>query len=141
MPTGSIPETSKVGTPLYSIHFRWHQWCPHYRGSTVVSYPVRVCLPVRKSLVNKVEFLSWAYSPKVVRTNRSVCEIGNYYLALPVTKVYAIPRNSTWFTRPFLLVRGWGSGDETRNVSPHERVGSGEETRNISPRERVGVWG
>ena len=27
-----------------------------------------------------------------------------------VTKVCASPRNSTWFTRPFLLVRGWGLG-------------------------------
>ena len=29
-------ETSKVRTPLYSGHFRWHQWCPHYRGSTII---------------------------------------------------------------------------------------------------------
>ena len=27
-----------------------------------------------------------------------------------VAKVPASPRNSTWFTRPFLLVRGWGLG-------------------------------
>ena len=33
-----------------------------------------------------------------------------------VTKTCASPTNSTWFTRPFLLVRRWGSGDET---SPH----------------------
>ena len=25
-----------------------------------------------------------------------------------VAKAPASPRNSTWFTRPFLLVRGWG---------------------------------
>ena len=28
-------------------------------------------------------------------------------------KVHANPRNSTRFTRSILLVRGWGSGDET----------------------------
>ena len=32
-PTGNILETSEVGTPG---HFRWYQWCPHHRGSTVV---------------------------------------------------------------------------------------------------------
>ena len=35
-PTRNIPEASEVGTPLYSGHFRWQRWCPHYRGSTVV---------------------------------------------------------------------------------------------------------
>ena len=35
-PTKNILETSEVGTPLYSGHFRWHQLCLHYRGSTVV---------------------------------------------------------------------------------------------------------
>ena len=66
------------------------------------------------------------------------CEIANYYVALPyniqiyssiraffeqvfrkifwtllgytVTKAPASPRNLTWSTRPFLLVRGWGLG-------------------------------
>ena len=33
-----------------------------------------------------------------------------------VAKACAIPSNSTWFTRPFLLVRGWGLG--TRLVLP-----------------------
>ena len=31
-------------------------------------------------------------------------------LGYNVAKVSASPRNSTWFTRPFLLVRGWGLG-------------------------------
>ena len=31
-------------------------------------------------------------------------------LGYTVAKVPASPRNSTWFTRPFLLVRGWGMG-------------------------------
>ena len=43
-PTGNIPETSKVRTPLYSGHFRWHQWCLHYRGSTAD------CIAVFKAL-------------------------------------------------------------------------------------------
>ena len=34
----NIQETSEVGTSLYSGHFRWHQWCPHYRRSTVYNY-------------------------------------------------------------------------------------------------------
>ena len=35
-----------------------------------------------------------------------------------VTKVHASPRNSTWFTRPFLLVRERGlTGDETSVMS------------------------
>ena len=72
------------------------------------------------------------------------CEIGNYYVALPLqhssirtffelvgckmfwlllgyiaTKAWANPRNLTLLTRPFLLVRGWEG----------ERVGSGNKTR------------
>ena len=35
-PIGNILEAFKVGTPLYSGDFRWHQWCLHYRGSTVL---------------------------------------------------------------------------------------------------------
>ena len=31
-------------------------------------------------------------------------------LGYTVAKAPASPRNSTWFTRPFLLVRGWGLG-------------------------------
>ena len=66
------------------------------------------------------------------------CEIANYYIALPlqhlspfeypyffwaifpqifwtllgytVAKAPASPRNLTWFTRPLLLLRGWGLG-------------------------------
>ena len=30
-----MPEMLKVETPLYLGQFRWHQWCPHYRGSNV----------------------------------------------------------------------------------------------------------
>ena len=80
--------------------------------------------------------ISWAYSPKVVMTNevaRSVIitnlttvkfvhlnlSIRTFFvgrkmfwslLGYIVAKVCASPRNSTWFTRPFLLVRGWGLG-------------------------------
>ena len=34
---------------------------------------------------------------------------------MSTTKVPASPRNSTWFTRPFLLVRGWGLGTTLSN--------------------------
>ena len=75
------------------------------------------------------------------------CKIGNYLVALPlqqfffistpvtipflswfsvncflgyvVAKLCASPKNLTWFTRPFLLVRGWGLG--TRLVTGMNR--------------------
>ena len=43
-------------------------------------------------------------------------------LGYTVAKAPASPRNSTWFTRPFLLVRGWGLG--TRLVWSMEKVSS-----------------
>ena len=81
--------------------------------------------------------ISWAYSQKVVMTNeikRSVFitlhfpyngKVFKIYLSIrtlfeqvwrktllgnTVAKVCASPRNSTWFTRLFLLVRGWDLG-------------------------------
>ena len=35
-----------------------------------------------------------------------------------VAKAYASPKNSTWFTRPFLLVRGWGLGTRLAFLPP-----------------------
>ena len=35
------------------------------------------------------------------------------------------PRNSTWFTRPFLLVRGWGLGTRLSAHMYHDGGGSG----------------
>ena len=35
-------------------------------------------------------------------------------LGYNVAKGCTSPRNSTWFTRPFLLVRGWGLGTRLR---------------------------
>ena len=95
--------------------------CPPH----LVSCPARVRLPARNGLVKEVEF-KWAYSPKVVRTNKllstsltgviNLCTFSEQIwrkmiwtlLNDTVTKVCASPRNSTWFTRPFLLMRGWG---------------------------------
>ena len=72
--------------------------------------------------------ISWAYYPKAVKTNeiaRSVIitysfpcnsKICTFLSRLStkasytVTKAHTSPRNSTWFTRPFLLVRGWDQG-------------------------------
>ena len=80
--------------------------------------------------------ISWAYSPKRWKTNEIVrslitsltlkfihlhssirtffewvfCKKFWTLLGYNVTKVPASPRNSTWFTRPFLLMRGWGLG-------------------------------
>ena len=102
--------------------------------SYVVSCPAHVHLPARNGLVSKVKFLglipqNWE--------DQWDCEIANYYVPYksyliicsspfkypyffePVSskifwlhchKTLASPRNSTWFTRPFLLVRGWGLG-------------------------------
>ena len=91
----------------------------------LVLCPAHTRLPARNGLMNLF--------PKSGKDQWD-CEIGNYYVALPsqqkfpylfeqvghqmfwsllgyiVAKVYASPRNSTWFTRPFLLVRGWGLG-------------------------------
>ena len=39
-PTGNIPEASEVQTPLYSGHFKWHQWSLHYGDSTVLQVEV-----------------------------------------------------------------------------------------------------
>ena len=93
--------------------------------------------------------ISWAYYPKRVITNeiaRSVIitlhslttvkfvhlhsSIRTFFervgrkmfcslLGYIVAKVCASPRNSTWFTRPFLLVRGWGLGTRLGWVVPH----------------------
>ena len=41
-------------------------------------------------------------------------------LGYNVAKECASPRNLTWFTRPFLLVRGWGLG--TRLTGPVHRT-------------------
>ena len=38
------------------------------------------------------------------------CEMFWLLLGYTVAKVCASPRNLTWLTRPFLLVRGWGLG-------------------------------
>jgi len=40
-------------------------------------------------------------------------------LGYNVAKASASPRNSTWFTRPFLLVRGWGLGTRLSNPLPY----------------------
>ena len=45
-------ETSEVGTPLYSGHFRWHQWCPYYRGSTVLHRRRRATLLLLCNILN-----------------------------------------------------------------------------------------
>ena len=84
--------------------------------------------------------ISWAYYPKVVTTNEiarlvimtytflTTVKFVHFHLSINtflsrfghrmfwsllgyiVAKVCASPRNSTWFTRPFLLARGWGLG-------------------------------
>ena len=43
-------------------------------------------------------------------------------LGYTVAKAPASPRNLTWFTRPFLLVRGWGLGTRLRVYVPHSKL-------------------
>ena len=49
------------------------------------------------------------------------------FLGYIVAKACASPRNSTWFTRPFLLVRGWGLRTRLFVPPTHPR-----------PRKRIG---
>ena len=43
-------------------------------------------------------------------------------LGYNVAKACASPRNSTWLTRPFLLIRGWGLGTRlVKNIPNNER--------------------
>ena len=93
----------------------------------IVSCVTHVCLPGRNSLVNEVGFLGLTYYQKVVRTNETVAlplQKRNFNLYFEdlyrfqmgfaviffkavdtVAKVYAC---TTWFTRPFFLVKRWG---------------------------------
>ena len=40
-------------------------------------------------------------------------------LGYTVAKAPTSPRNATWFTRPFLLVKGWGLGTRLGVSKPH----------------------
>ena len=105
---------------------------------TVVLY--QACAPPGKKWSGEWSWISRVYSPKVVKTNeivRSVIITWHFpykskkilmctgvsvpfwgvwdklvwmLLGYTVTRACASPRNSTWFTRPFFLVRGWGLG-------------------------------
>ena len=45
-------------------------------------------------------------------------------LGYNVAKASTSPRNSTWFTRPFLLVRGWGLGTKLHTHTPVIQAGN-----------------
>ena len=100
----------------------------------------RPCAPPGEKRSGEQSQTSWAYSPKVVMTNESVrlviitctslttlkfvhlhlgirtffervgCKMFWSLLGYVVEKAGTSPRNLTRFTRPFLLVRGWGLG-------------------------------
>ena len=101
------------------------------------------CMPPGEKWSGERSRISWAYPPKRWKTNEiarslflrstSLTTLKFLYLhssihtffervfrkillGYTVTKVPASPRNSTWFTILFLLVRGWGLG--TRLI-PH----------------------
>ena len=116
---------------------------------SLYSGPLVSCLPEGNSLHGERSRISWAYSPKVIRTNEiarlviitlynskiftssylNICTffewVWRMFVSLlgdTVAKVCTSPRNSTWFTRLFLLVRGWGL--ETRLLVPYHRTDS-----------------
>ena len=89
----------------------------------VISYPPHTRLPARNGLVNEVEFLGlipqnggrpmrFIHLHSSIRTffERVFRKLFWALLGYTVTKAPASPRNLTWSTRPFLLVRGWGLG-------------------------------
>ena len=107
--------------------------------SWLVSCPAHARLPARNGSGERSKIL-WAYSPKVVMTNEIVRSVVITYTFFTIVKFVhlhlsihtffervgckmfwsllgyigpkacASPRNLTWFTRPFLLVRRWGLG-------------------------------
>ena len=69
-------------------------------------------------------------------------------LGYTVAKAPTSPINSTWFPRPFLLVRGWGLGTRQHDPRPHHQTplsscsvegGSGDETMGASDDFLVGT--
>ena len=99
----------------------------------------RLHAPPSKKQSGEQSQVSWAYYPNIVMTNEIVRSVIITYtflitvkfvhlhssictffervcckmlllLGYIVAKACTSPRNSTWFTRPFLLVRGWGLG-------------------------------
>ena len=52
-PTGNIPETSELGTPLHNGQNFGFQWCPLLRGSTVVAFAA--CIATYLSFYVKIQ--------------------------------------------------------------------------------------
>ena len=107
----------------------------HAGRPPVVSCPSRACLPARNGLVIEVKFLGlipqkggtmrlqdhcstslttlkFIHLHSSIRTffERVFQKIFWTLLGYTVAKAPASSRNLTWFTRPLLLVRGWGLG-------------------------------
>ena len=61
-----------------------------YLGEVITSLVPRPCTPPGEKRSGERSQISWAYSPKVVRTNGD-CEIGNYYVALPLQQFISTP--------------------------------------------------
>ena len=123
-------------SPEESRGVRWSYTLATGEEVSLVTSP---CAPPGEKRSGERSRISWAYYPKVVRTNeiaRSVIimftslttakfvhhhsSIRTFlsglsekcfeHLGYTVAKECASPRNWTWFTRLFLLVRGWGLG-------------------------------
>ena len=105
-------------------------------GCVLTSLVTSPCPPPGEKRSGERSRVSWAYYPKAVKTNEIAWSVIITYnnkichlhmsirpffeqvvrkmfwtlLGYNVANVCASPRNSTSFTRPFLLVRGWGLG-------------------------------
>ena len=79
-------------------------------GVVVVSCPACACLLARNGLVNEVEFLGFIPTNLFVSIRVFEQVWRKTLLGYNAIKACASPRNLTWLTRPFLLMRGWGLG-------------------------------
>ena len=112
-----------------------------------------LCAPPGEKQSGKQKLTFWGLFQKVVRTNEIArlviitqhfpynskifistqvsvpffewiwCKMFRMLLSYTVAKVFANPRNLTWFTRLFLLVREWGLGTRLGLTRSWMRIG------------------
>ena len=114
----------KLVTSSVHLSYRLGYCFPHVDGVQAhLSLMPSLCVPLGKILSGERSRISWAYYPKVVRTNEIMTSLGGMSVKcfercqVTLLQKHVLAQEiSTWFTRPFLLVRGWGLG--TRLGSP-----------------------
>ena len=103
-------------------------WSSQYISLMHVSLVPTRCVPPSEKWSGECSRISWAYSQKLVKTNDIARLLiitwhfpYNMFISIRVSMhTWALlgytvrkapsPGNLTWFTKPFLLVRGWGLG-------------------------------